>query len=309
MASHYASVHVNDLLQLGPDSTKYVHVFEIMNKFYIHITVFHHSKTEEGMMTPMFTGIYLSVIQWNNLMAHVNTIDSQLNVHSHILYCNDFAPIKLSDETNTFVSVFLWRGVMKLAIRAFRKNSTNIEDFVNGITITQTEWENMKDIAFKVHIKMFHKQMKRYGQTCRRVNDATTPLFLRDEFSERLADARTLKRQKMKKNSEHKLPECKTCKKPFSHSYTLKRHVCKGPVVKKFKTCNICGHYFRRLGNLRRHMKGGCPWSAKFKSSENTRLGNLRRHKSSDENKCEKVQSTEGAQKQQIEDGFYEQMR
>jgi len=218
MESYYSSVHVNDLLQLGPDSTKYVHVFEFMNKFWINITVFDPSRTEEGMMNPMFTGICLSINQWNNLMAHMNTIDTQLNVlaknPSHPPYCNDFAPIKLSNETNTFATVFFSRGVMKLAIRSFRNNSSNIEDFVNGITITQTEWTNMKDIAFKVHIKMSDIQTENYGQKFKSVNDTTTPLNMGDDFSERLSDDHTLWRQTMKKNSEHML-ECKACKELF----------------------------------------------------------------------------------------------
>ena len=158
-----------DLMRLGQDSNHYVSITTFNEKVYVHIRVFLPSKTEEGKMIPMLTGVVLTVNQWRTLMAYAGMIDNQWttlkgrsgdeNVPDRIA---PFAPIRLTDDADHFISVSLWKGVVKLHIRKFSKSPTTNKMIptVKGITLSEQEWSVLKALSFNIEWNITEAETK-----------------------------------------------------------------------------------------------------------------------------------------------------
>ena len=167
---HHSCVPKTTLLQLGKDSKRYVNITCFNEKIYIHIRDFIPSKTEAGIMVPMFTGVALSINQWNNLMTYSGMIDSQVKTlqarRADLHFTEEFAPVRLTDEADHYVTASLWKGIIKIHLRIFQKrqHTTNLIPTFKGITLTESEWNHLKDIAFQVQIRITEAQMQLNGK-------------------------------------------------------------------------------------------------------------------------------------------------
>ncbi len=166
----HSGVPKNTLLQLGQDSKRYVNITCFNEKIYIHIREFIPSKTEAGIMVPMFTGVALSINQWHHLMTYTGMIDNQIKTlqarRADLNFTDEFAPVRLTDEADHYVTASLWKGIIKLHLRIFQKrqHTTNLIPSFKGITLSESEWYHLKDIAFKVQMRITEAQMQLNGK-------------------------------------------------------------------------------------------------------------------------------------------------
>ena len=145
-----------DLMRLGQDSNHYVSITTFNEKVYVHIRVFLPSKTEEGKMIPMLSGVALTTNEWNNLMNHAGIrIDDQIvqlkEKGSQTNFRNRFQPVRVADDGDHLISVSL------------KKGRINVHLMMHNITATkliECEWNYLKTLCFSVQLKIFQTHMK-----------------------------------------------------------------------------------------------------------------------------------------------------
>jgi hypothetical protein len=141
------------VLCLGDAGTKkYLSVTTFKDKVYVHIRVFLPSYENPDILRPMQSGVALSVEQWNKLVVVSGAIDNQIRLIQTLQHgagggdvpiCHERSPISLGQDTDYYVVASLWKGDVKVHIRAYKAYSTKLYPTAKGITLTVDEWTTL----------------------------------------------------------------------------------------------------------------------------------------------------------------------
>ena len=138
------------VLRLGKvDTKKYLSVTTFKDKVYFHVRVFLPSYKNAGMLKPMQSGVALSGEQWNRLVAVTGAIDNQIrslqqtSEGGDVPMHQDDSPISLGQDTDYYVVASIWKGDVKVHIRAYKTYSTKLYPTNKGLTLTVDEWTTL----------------------------------------------------------------------------------------------------------------------------------------------------------------------
>ena len=145
-----SNVSPMSVLCLGKvDTKKYLSVTTFKDKVYFHVRVFLPSYKNADMLKPMQSGVALSVEQWNQLIAASGAIDNQIRSLQQtregrdVPIHQDDSPISLGQDTDYYVVASIWKGDVKVHIRAYKTYSTKLYPTNKGVTLTVDEWTTL----------------------------------------------------------------------------------------------------------------------------------------------------------------------